>query len=517
MPLEPWPGEAPLRLAELARPAQDLSATWAAQRSDWPQQRPPGSARMQWAAPAAAPTPHGQQRPQQLTATRPSEDKLVATVCCGARASTHPLPAHLRPQHYPQTVCASVPQQQQQQLPLQQPPQPRPAQRAAHQPTQARPMQEAPGPPQQQAQSAQVRVHRRVPSQAQDGAQQEARRAQPPPAPLPQGIATWAGEQEAQQLPRPQGGQPSEAQRSVNPAGENGTTCSPEAEPAAKMWERLQEQQEAEMHARSEGAQMFAPPAQGSDGGGLRLPAAALTAPAPSAVDRSSPPHPPPPTPAGAALATLDGSPGGATCGGPRVVRIRVGTLEFHGGGLGFPGLFETSGFRVLLQLPSRCSPALAASGGPAPWACSRWSEELPATQQQALRYSREVSPDGRYATRVRCEFDEAFDLPLPPAAGYGPGSIELRVDVWLERRTMLERLDSWLNAVGLGASLPEYDRTWFARVVAVLPEEGVDMMPKPWPVLVAPQHEAAGTPPPKTLSLGVEWVACASPEVEHR
>merc|ERR1719491_1436610 len=162
-------------------------------------------------------------------------------------------------------------------------------------------------------------------------------------------------------------------------------------------------------------------------------------------------------------------------------------------------GMFDSSGIRVLLHLGgNQVQP--------------RWHDGGPATGQQAPKYSRTVSSDGLYATRVSCAFGEEFDLPWPK----GQRAPErLCADVWLERRTVLERLDSLLGAVGLGSSLPAYDRTWLGRVVAPLPPEGEDVMPKAWPVVLSPdgQKETSG-PAPKSLSLGAEWPA-ATPSGE--
>ncbi|CAK0853495.1 unnamed protein product [Prorocentrum cordatum] len=55
-------------------------------------------------------------------------------------------------------------------------------------------------------------------------------------------------------------------------------------------------------------------------------------------------------------------------------------------------------------------------------------------------------------------------------------------------RRTVVERLDSLLDAVGLGSSLPSWERAWLGRAVGPLPEDGVDSLHAPWAVAPAKQ-----------------------------
>lgn len=169
-------------------------------------------------------------------------------------------------------------------------------------------------------------------------------------------------------------------------------------------------------------------------------------------------------------------------------IRVRIGTLDFHtGSGFGLPALFETSGLRVFLQLGQE-TPA-------------RWIQGGPATQkQQALKFSRCISRDGQYSTRANCEFDEEIDLPWP--AEQPPQ--QLSADVWLERRSVAEKLDAILDQVGLGNDLPEYDRTWLGRVACSLPIEGQDTIPQNWPVTA---NANVNGPMPKSLTVGFEWV----------
>jgi hypothetical protein len=186
--------------------------------------------------------------------------------------------------------------------------------------------------------------------------------------------------------------------------------------------------------------------------------------------------------------------PPAATQGAQTCVRTYLGTLEFQGfGGLGFQGLFESAGFRVLVQLGSQAK--------------KRWmGDDGPVTQKQMTRYSRVVSSDGRYKARMSCEFDEAVDLPRPS------GSVpqELVADIWMERRTVVEFVDSILDTVGLGNNLPQFDHTWVGRATVTLPPEGVDAIPKAWPVNSELPGDGAH---PHSLSVGIEWVAGGVPD----
>mmetsp|Transcript_144310 Transcript_144310/g.359731 ORF Transcript_144310/g.359731 Transcript_144310/m.359731 type:complete len:375 (+) Transcript_144310:80-1204(+) len=175
-----------------------------------------------------------------------------------------------------------------------------------------------------------------------------------------------------------------------------------------------------------------------------------------------------------------------------RWVRIRLGTLDVRasngGGGL---ALLETSGLRVSLQF-----------GAEAP---ARWIPGGPATRnRQSLKYSRLVSGDGQYSTRACCEFDEEIDLPWSLELQQRSQPIQVAADIWLEKRTVAEKLDSLLDRVGLGSDLPECDRTWLGRAVCLLPPEGEDTVPQPWPVITDVNSNG---PLPKTLTVGVEWI----------
>jgi len=198
-----------------------------------------------------------------------------------------------------------------------------------------------------------------------------------------------------------------------------------------------------------------------------------------------------------------------ATSGGQyRAVRVRLGKLDFVGAGSGFGGalgLFDTTVFRILLQFGGQRPAALLANDGL--MVKPRWFDNGPSTQPQRMKFGRAVSEDGLYTARFTCNFDEAIDLPWPaqpvPGQPHPPG--QLSADVWIEKRTVLEKLDSVLDKIGLGTNLPEYDRSWVGRAVASLPYEGSDSMPYPWPV---EGDGAVDGVLPKTLSIGVEWVA---------
>merc|ERR1712048_1159553 len=99
--------------------------------------------------------------------------------------------------------------------------------------------------------------------------------------------------------------------------------------------------------------------------------------------------------------------------------------------------------------------------------------------------------------------FDEAIDLPWPPPSAQRSGTVQVSADIWLERRSAIEKLDGVLSLIGLGADLPEYDRTWLGRAIAYLPPEGQDRMACRWPVDAdnASGNEAV----PKLISIGIE------------
>lgn len=171
-------------------------------------------------------------------------------------------------------------------------------------------------------------------------------------------------------------------------------------------------------------------------------------------------------------------------------VRVRLGSLDFEpaSGGFSAPAFLETSGLRVLLQ-----------TGQEVP---VKWEDAAPVTQnRRAMRFGRAVSEDGRYSVRVNCDFDEEVDVPFP--SGLTPTHIA--IDVWLERRTVAERLDGALMYVGMGTGLPEYDRTWLGRVVKVLPQKGNDTRLEVSPVIANQNFEGHV---PKVFAVGIEWIA---------
>merc|ERR1712224_741087 len=136
-----------------------------------------------------------------------------------------------------------------------------------------------------------------------------------------------------------------------------------------------------------------------------------------------------------------------------------------------------------------------------------RWlGDHGPVTQKQMTKYSRVVSSDGQYKARMSCEFDEAVDLPRP-SGSEPPQAEELVADIWMERRTVVEFVDSILDTVGLGNNLPQFDHTWVGRATVTLPPEGVDAIPKAWPVNSELDHTGDGAFP-HSLSVGIEWVA---------
>jgi len=188
--------------------------------------------------------------------------------------------------------------------------------------------------------------------------------------------------------------------------------------------------------------------------------------------------------------ATLPGEP-------YRCLRVYLGTLEFQGcgAGLGLSGLFESSGYRARVHLGEQKQQG--------------WNDEGAVTEKQPLKYSRVVSNGGKYTHRISCEFDEALDLPWPMEKHEKTAHVS--VDLWLEKRTVVERLDSLLDTVGLGNDMPLFDRTWVGFMTAILPPQGQDTIPQPWPVKNACRFEG---PKPKHLSLGVEWLVEA-PELD--
>eukprot|EP00930_Biecheleria_cincta_P004052 TRINITY_DN104958_c0_g1_i1.p1 TRINITY_DN104958_c0_g1~~TRINITY_DN104958_c0_g1_i1.p1 ORF type:complete len:560 (+),score=87.48 TRINITY_DN104958_c0_g1_i1:73-1752(+) len=170
-----------------------------------------------------------------------------------------------------------------------------------------------------------------------------------------------------------------------------------------------------------------------------------------------------------------------------RCLLVRLGILEFDSyGALGTPGLFETTGFRILLQTGAR-SPMM-------------WTEGLPATERKELKYSRDVSSDGRYSARLSCEFNEDLEVLVPSE---GPLPELLCADVWYERRTVVEQFDSILNFVGLGNDLPEFEKVFLGRISAGVPPEDGESLAQSYPVLVGKSCEG---PRPKAMTLSLEW-----------
>merc|ERR1712187_538815 len=173
--------------------------------------------------------------------------------------------------------------------------------------------------------------------------------------------------------------------------------------------------------------------------------------------------------------------------------RVHGGVLEFdNGGGARVSGVFDTMGFRVSLQfggeLPvaamiastsSASEPALAHVNCFQP----RWTKHGPVTEPQPLKYGRTVSDDGTYMARFTCDFDEAIDLPWPPPQSQNTGIMKMSADIWLERRSAIEKLDGVLSLIGLGNDLPEYEHTWLGRAIVCLPQVGQDCVAYRWPV----------------------------------
>mmetsp|Transcript_64947 Transcript_64947/g.101331 ORF Transcript_64947/g.101331 Transcript_64947/m.101331 type:complete len:717 (-) Transcript_64947:105-2255(-) len=171
-------------------------------------------------------------------------------------------------------------------------------------------------------------------------------------------------------------------------------------------------------------------------------------------------------------------------------VRIHVGTLEFASNSVGSMGMFDTVGFRAIVQL-------CGSDGNDAP---PRWIDEGPCTGARTLNYSRAISEAGQYSAKFRCLFDDAFDIPWPPPS---PTPEKIAVDIFLERTTVVDRFDRVLG--GLGLHTPAgMDRRWLGRAMADLPPEGVDDVPFAWSI---ESSSAADCPVPQTVTIGVEWV----------
>lgn len=169
---------------------------------------------------------------------------------------------------------------------------------------------------------------------------------------------------------------------------------------------------------------------------------------------------------------------------GPKVtgkaLRVHVRCVEFESFGY-TPGLFETSGFRVMMH---------------AGRAAIRWIEGQPASARREMKYSRAVASDGRYSARLTCDFHEDLEVQVPH------GHEMLSVDLWLETRSFVEQLDSLLDMVGLGNNLPEFSHIFLGRVIANLPPEDVEAVVQSYPVKV----DQCEGPRPKAMSLGMCW-----------
>lgn len=172
-------------------------------------------------------------------------------------------------------------------------------------------------------------------------------------------------------------------------------------------------------------------------------------------------------------------------------MRVRLGTLEFCSGLQGFGGFFDDVQFRVLVHV-GKAKP--------------QWRDGGPASQQLIAKYGRAVSSDGQYSTRVTCDFDDVLLFPWPPDPdGRADGAIS--ADVWLERKGVIDRLDSLFDQLGLGGSSAGPERIWLGRAVADLPPEGVDDASFAWPVEVPGASISSENPVPKKLAIAVEWV----------
>lgn len=172
-------------------------------------------------------------------------------------------------------------------------------------------------------------------------------------------------------------------------------------------------------------------------------------------------------------------------------MRVRLGTLEFCSGLRGFGGLFDKVHFRILVHV-GKAKP--------------QWRDGGPMSQPLIARYGRAVSSDGQYSTRVTCDFDDVLHFPWPPDPdNKAVGTIS--ADVWLERKGVIDRLDSLFDQFGLGGSSAAPDRVWLGRAAADLPPEGVDDAMFAWPVEVPGESISSDNPVPKTLAIAVEWV----------
>jgi hypothetical protein len=125
-------------------------------------------------------------------------------------------------------------------------------------------------------------------------------------------------------------------------------------------------------------------------------------------------------------------------------------------------------------------------------------------TEAQLVKYARVVTEDGRYMSRISCEFGDLVHMNWSPSPGQ-PQPTHIAADVWLEKRSALDKLDGVLTMFGMGSNLPEFEHLWLGRAVVNLPPVGVDCTSYPWPVEV--DGAAREGPVPKLMSIGVEWV----------
>lgn len=192
-------------------------------------------------------------------------------------------------------------------------------------------------------------------------------------------------------------------------------------------------------------------------------------------------------------------------------IRVRLGVLEFASGTvISNTSIFERVGIIALVQMGG----GLTEGGPPAVWI-----DGAPMTELFPVKYGRVVSEDGRYATRMLCAFNSAVvEMPWPPQPSTNLQQQELKrepkklqqlpdkvaVDIWLERTTVVDRMDRALGSLGFHHPA-ELDRRWLGRAVAELPPEGVDDAPFAWSVDGG--RKEADCPQPNTLQIGVEWL----------
>lgn len=172
-------------------------------------------------------------------------------------------------------------------------------------------------------------------------------------------------------------------------------------------------------------------------------------------------------------------------------VRIRLGLLDFISNSVGSAGMFDTVSYRAVIQLHRADAEDSAQP---------RWLDNGQHTAPQTMKYGRSISEQGRYESKICCQFDEALELPWPPA---DRAVDKIAVDIWMERTTVVDHFDRVLGNLGLHVPAG-IDRRWLGRALADLPPEGVDDDPFAWGV----EGSGADTcPVPNTMSIGVEWV----------